>query len=112
HRYRDYLEWLQHACRRCSSGVIGMTKKTSSVLIIGLTGGIGMGKSTAAKILRRMGFPIYHADRAVHDLLRKGGKAVKPVAGLFPKALKRGAIDRAVVGRIVFGQPAKLKKLE
>jgi dephospho-CoA kinase len=81
-------------------------------LIIGLTGGIGMGKSTAAKILNAMGFPVYSADHAVHTLLRQGGKAVKPVAKLFPESLKKGAIDRAIVGRLVFGQPAKLKQLE
>lgn len=80
--------------------------------IIGLTGGIGMGKSTAAKILRGMGLPVHHADQAVHKLLRKGGKGVKPVARLFPSAFKRGAIDRKMLGRLVFGQPAKLKTLE
>src|SRR5262249_32318529 len=82
------------------------------MLIIGLTGGIGMGKSTAAKILRGMGLPIYSADAAIHQLLRKGGKGVKPVARLFPKALKAGAIDRTIVGREVFHNPQKLKKLE
>lgn len=87
-------------------------KSKKSMKIIGLTGGIGMGKSTAAKILRRMGLPIYHADQAVHDLLRKGGKAVKPVANLFPEALRHGAIDRAILGPLVFAQPRKLKRLE
>ena len=82
------------------------------MLIIGLTGGIGMGKSAAARILKRMGLPVYHADRAVHDLLRKNGNAVKPVARAFPEALRRGAIDRAVLGPLVFGQPRKLKRLE
>jgi dephospho-CoA kinase len=86
--------------------------KRKNFLVIGLTGGIGMGKSAVAKLLRGMGFPVYHADRAVHGLLRKGGKAVKPVARLFPEALRRGAIDRAVLGPIVFNRPAKLKKLE
>jgi dephospho-CoA kinase len=80
--------------------------------IIGLTGGIGMGKSTAAEILRRMGLPVYYADRVVHNLLRKNGGAVKPVARAFPEALKRGAINRTVLGRIVFGDPVKLKELE
>ena len=62
------------------------TKSRKRMTILGLTGGIGMGKSTAAKILRRMGLPVYHADRAVHDLLRKGGKAVKPVARAIPRS--------------------------
>lgn len=80
--------------------------------IIGLTGSIGMGKSTAALILRDMGFPIYSADAAVHKVLKKGGTAVAPVARLFPETLKRGAIDRKLLGHAVFGQPKKLRQLE
>jgi dephospho-CoA kinase len=82
------------------------------MLIIGLTGGIGMGKSTAAAILSAFGLPVHNADHAVHDLLRKGGKAVRPVAKLFPESLQGGAIDRAILGKIVFGKPARLRKLE
>ncbi len=82
------------------------------MLVIGLTGGIGMGKSTAADILRSFGLPVYEADKTVHRLLRKNGKAVKPVARLFPAAFKRDAIDRKEVGKLVFGQPQLLKKLE
>lgn len=88
------------------------TKKPRRMTVIGLTGGIGMGKSTAAKILRRKGLPVYHADRAVHALLRKGGKAVKPVGRLFPEALKHGAISRKILGPLVFGNARKLRKLE
>lgn len=87
-------------------------KHKSKMQIIGLTGGIGMGKSTAAKILRNMGFPIYHADQAVHGLLRKSGKGVKRVARLFPEAFMRGAIDRKILGPLVFSHPQKLKELE
>lgn len=82
------------------------------MLIIGLTGNIGMGKSTTAKILRGFGFPVYSADAAVHDVLKKGGAAVTPVARLFPEALKRGGIDRQLLGRAVFGHPEKLQQLE
>lgn len=91
-----------------------MPKKTkpNRMLIIGLTGSIGMGKSTAAEILRRMGFPIYSADKAVHNVLKKDGRAVIPVAEIFPETLKRGAIDRKLLGRAVFGQPRKLRRLE
>lgn len=81
-------------------------------LIIGLTGSIGMGKSTAAKILRQMGLPIYSADKVVHKLLKKNGAGVKPVSKLFPAALKNGAINRKILGREVFGAPAKLRRLE
>jgi dephospho-CoA kinase len=82
------------------------------MLIIGLTGGIGMGKSTAAKILRGFGLPVYNADHAVHALLKKGGKGVKPVARLFPESEKRGAINRTILGQMVFHHHAKLKQLE
>jgi len=82
------------------------------MLVIGLTGGIGMGKSTAAAILRKMGLPIYHADKAVHTLLKKNGAAVKPIAKIFPQALKNGAINRAALGHIVFHHPARLPRLE
>ena len=83
-----------------------------SMMIVGLTGSIGMGKSTAARILRGFGFPVYSADKAVHDVLKKGGAAVAPVARLFPEALKRGGIDRKILGRTVFGCPKKLRQLE
>jgi dephospho-CoA kinase len=86
--------------------------KHRPMLVIGLTGSIGMGKSTAALILRGLGFPIYNADAAVHHVLKKGGCAVAPVARLFPETLKRGAIDRKLLGRAVFGQPDKLHRLE
>ncbi len=81
-------------------------------LIIGLTGSIGMGKSTAAKILRQFGLPVHNADAVVHDLLRRGGAAVKPVAKLFPESLKNGGIDRAILGQSVFNDTSRLRKLE
>ncbi len=88
------------------------TMKRKKMLVLGLTGGIGMGKSTAAKALRGMGLPVYHADKAVHKALGKGGKGVKPVAKLFPNALQKGAISRKILGRLVFGAPHKLTQLE
>jgi|ERR1700722_13894503 len=89
-----------------------MTAKQRRMLVIGLTGSIGMGKSTAAVLLRKLGLPVHNSDRAVHNLLRKGGKAVKPVARFFPQALKHGAIDRKILGQSVFGHPRKLRQLE
>lgn len=87
-------------------------RKSHCMIVIGLTGGIGMGKSAAAKIFRNFGLPVYNADHAVHAMLKKGGKAVKPVAKIFPEAFLHGVIDRKKLGRIVFGHKAKLKKLE
>ena len=87
------------------------------ITVIGLTGSIGMGKSTASTVLREMGIPVHDADAAVHALLGAGGKAVTLVSKEFPAALKKneaGAayIDRQALGRIVFNDPEKMKKLE
>ncbi len=87
-------------------------RRAQSPFIIGLTGSIGMGKSTAARILKSFGFPVHSADKAAHESIKRGGKAVDAVAKLFPEALRRGAIDRAIVGRAVFDKPPLLKKLE
>lgn len=80
--------------------------------ILGLTGSIGMGKSTAAAMLRALGLPVHDADAAVHRLLGPGGKAVAAVAAAFPGVERDRAIDRKALGAKVFGQPAALKKLE
>ena len=82
------------------------------MIILGLTGSVGMGKSTAAREFRRMGVPVHDADKAVHRLLGRGGKAVAAVAAAFPGVEKGGAIDRAALGRLVFSDPAALKRLE
>jgi dephospho-CoA kinase len=80
--------------------------------ILGLTGGIGMGKSTAAAMLRRMGVAVFDADTAVHRLLGPGGAAVQAVAEAVPGAGKQGAIDRAALGATVFADRAALRRLE
>jgi dephospho-CoA kinase len=82
------------------------------MIVFGLTGSIGMGKSTAADLLRRRGLAIYDSDKGVHRLLAKGGRAVPAVAKRFPGAVKDGAVDRQALGREVFGNPAALKDLE
>jgi dephospho-CoA kinase len=82
------------------------------MIVIGLTGGIGAGKSTAAKILARAGLPVYNADKAVHKLLGPNGVAVKKITKLFPGTLKGKSIDRQALGKIVFGNSAQLRKLE
>lgn len=80
--------------------------------ILGLTGGIGMGKSTAARMLRRMGLPVHDADRAVHRAMAPGGAAVAAVAAAFPGVARAGGIDRAALGKRVFGDAAALRRLE
>jgi dephospho-CoA kinase len=82
------------------------------VIVVGLTGSIGMGKSTAADLLRRLGHPVYDADAAVHRLLGRGGAAVAAVGVRFPGVVRDGAVDRPALGRIVFGDRVALKALE
>lgn len=80
--------------------------------ILGLTGSIGMGKSTAAAMLRRLGVPVHDADATVHRLLAHGGAAVAAIERAFPGVVRDGAVDRQELGRRVFGQPAELRCLE
>mgnify|MGYP001069440748 CR=1 FL=1 len=80
--------------------------------IIGLTGSIGMGKTTVAAALRRMKIPVHDADAAVHRLSARGGAAVEAVEAAFPGVVKDGAIDRQELGRRVFRDPAALARLE
>jgi dephospho-CoA kinase len=80
--------------------------------VLGLTGGIAMGKSTAARQLRRLGLPLHDADAAVHRLYAKGGPAVPAIRARFPEAVVEGRVDRQVLGRLVFGRADELKALE
>jgi dephospho-CoA kinase len=83
------------------------------LIVLGLTGSIGMGKSTAAAVLRRLGVPVFDADQAVHRLLAPGGAAVGAISGAFPGVrTQTGGIDRRVLGQRVFGDSAALKRLE
>lgn len=75
--------------------------------ILGLTGSIGMGKSTAVHLLRRMRVPVHDADAAVHKLLGPGGAAVRDVARAFPGVMRHGAVDRQKLGALVFGRQGK-----
>ncbi len=86
--------------------------QSKGMRILGLTGSIGMGKSTAAAMLRALGLPVHDADATVHQLLGRGGKAVAAVDAAFPGVVVAGAVDRKALGAKVFGQPAQLKKLE
>ncbi len=82
------------------------------MLVVGLTGSIGMGKSTAVAMLRRMGIPVHDADAAVHRLIGSGGAAVPAIEAAFPGTVVDGAVDRARLGNRVFGDPAARARLE
>ena len=81
-------------------------------ITLALTGSIGMGKSVASGLLRRMGVPVHDADADVHRLFARGGDAVPGIARAFPEAVTDGAVDRKVLGGIVFGDADKLRELE
>ncbi len=78
----------------------------------GLTGSIGMGKSTASGAFRRLGVPIFDADAAVHALQAKGGRAVRPIEREFPGTTGDGVVLREKLRSAVLGDPAALKRLE
>jgi dephospho-CoA kinase len=78
---------------------------------IGLTGSIGMGKSTTAQMFAVEGIPVYDADAEVHKLYAKGGAAVAPVEAAFPGVVRDGAVDRALLSAKLMGDPAQFEKL-
>ena len=80
--------------------------------VIGLTGGIGMGKSTAARAFTRARIPVFDADAAVHQVQAKGGRAVRLIERAFPGSTKDGAVDRTALRAAVLGKPEALKQLE
>lgn len=90
------------------------------MLIVGLTGSIGMGKSNAAAALRRLGLPVYDADAMVHGLLAgtgagagaRGGEVVPAIAAAFPGIVRDGVVDRQALGARVFGDTDALARLE
>ena len=79
--------------------------------IIGLTGSIGMGKSTTAAMFREAGIPVYDADAAVHEAYDVGGIAVGPVGEAFPGVVKDGKVDREALRQAVLGKPEQMAKL-
>lgn len=82
------------------------------MIVVGLTGSIGMGKSTAAAMFRRLGVEVCDSDALVHRMLGRGGAAVAAVGRAFGGVVRDGAVDRAALGRRVFGDRAALGRLE
>jgi len=81
------------------------------MLILGLTGSIGMGKSTTAAMFREAGIPVYDADAAVADLYVQGGAAVEPLEAAFPGVTRDGAVDREALRTRVLGDDAAMARL-
>jgi dephospho-CoA kinase len=80
--------------------------------VIGLTGGIGMGKSETAKLFAAEGVAVHDADAAIARLYAKGGAAVEAIGNAFPGSVKDGMVDRAALSAQVVGNPAALARLE
>jgi dephospho-CoA kinase len=90
-----------------------MAREFNKHVVIGLTGSIGMGKSTATKILRDMGYPVHDSDAAAHELLKKDSPAYSAIVSAFGSiTTDQGDIDRQQLGAIVFNNPEKMQQLE
>ena len=80
--------------------------------LLGLTGSVGMGKTTAADVFRCYGAAVYDADATVHQLMRSGGRASELVRRAFPNVFRNNIIDRKALGSIVYNDKNALAELE
>ena len=80
------------------------------MFIIGLTGSVGMGKSTTARLFAEQGVPVHDADAVVHQLYE--GEAVAAIEAAFPGATARGKVDRSALAALVLDDPSALKRLD
>ena len=81
-------------------------------LVLGLTGSIGMGKSTVAAMFERLGVPVFDADREVRRMQDSGGSLVQAIEAAFPGSTGPRGVDRAALGARVFGDPVAMARLE
>ncbi len=94
------------------SGTRTQGQEQGRPIILGLTGSIGMGKSTVAAMFRDLGVPVFDADAAVHELQGPGGALLPAIEAEFPGATGPLGVDRQKLGAAVFGDPAALRRLE
>jgi len=82
------------------------------MIILGLTGSIGMGKTTAANAFRSLGVCVYDADNTVHNLMKPGGAAVTQILKVFPNTYVNGGINRQALVTTILTDKKKIEKLE
>lgn len=83
-----------------------------AIKILGLTGSIGMGKSTVGKMFEQLDIPVYNVDAEIHKLYMPGGGAVAPIAAEFPDAVVDGRVERPILSKLVVGNEEAIKRLE
>jgi len=84
----------------------------SRPVVLGLTGSVGMGKSTVARMFEELGVPVFDADAVVHRLQGPGGALVEAIEAAFPGSTGPNGVDRGKLGAAVFADPAALARLE
>ena len=82
------------------------------MIVLGLTGSIGMGKSTTAAMFRARGVPVWDADAAVHRLYGAGEAGARAIAATFPEVVTDGAVDRARLRALIARDPTVLSRIE
>jgi len=82
------------------------------MILLGLTGSIGMGKSTTASMFSELGIPVFDSDRVVHQLYDKGGEAVPLIEQAFPGTTVDGRVDRSLLSTQIKGDPSAWQRLE
>jgi dephospho-CoA kinase len=80
------------------------------MFVLGLTGSIGMGKSTTAAMFREIGIPVHDSDKTVHELY--SGELAPVIEAAFPGSVHGGKVDRTLLGKMVLGNPSELRRLE